>query len=210
MKKILILAFSIGLLPALSYAQKANRYIKEGNTAYQKSNYSEAIKAYQKALQIDPKNEIAKYNLGNAYTRNKQVDKADALYKSLYKSSNKSIRENAYYNTGVNQARNKKLKEAIESFKNSLRLDPRDANARENLQKAINELKNNQQKNKNQQNNKNKQNKPQNKDQQKQNQTPEQKNMNQLFKQMQDQENQLRKKLQNKKGDQGGQSNKDW
>ena len=47
----------------------------------------------------------------------------------------------SWYNQGVAFTKQKNLEEGIESYKKSLRLNPNDQEARENLQKAILELK---------------------------------------------------------------------
>ena len=51
------------------------------------------------------------------------------------------LKGKAYYNKGVVLSRSKKLEESIEAYKNALRQNPDDKEARENLQKALLELK---------------------------------------------------------------------
>jgi len=57
------------------------------------------------------------------------------------KETNADLRSKATYNQGVMFSKQKKLEESIESYKESLRLNPNDQEVRENLQKALLELK---------------------------------------------------------------------
>lgn len=192
------------------FAQKENKQIAQGNTAYQKGDFKTATINYQKALQINPKSNIAKYNLANSLEKQKQGEKAEKLYEELAKNGNKGIQSDAYYNDGVSKVHNKDLKGAISSFENSLRRNPNDQMARENLQKAINELKKQQQ---NKQNNQqNKQDKKQDQQQKPKESPKEQQNkkdMDNLLKQLNEQEKDLQKKLQQQQ-QQKKQLEKDW
>lgn len=56
-------------------------------------------------------------------------------------ATNKEIRAKSFYNKGVILSQQKNLKESIEAYKNALRINPADKEARENLQKDLLELK---------------------------------------------------------------------
>jgi tetratricopeptide (TPR) repeat protein len=137
-----LLAILILLTPALLKAQQENNIIQTGNNFYRQQQYDKAESEYQKALQNSPKNKIAKFNLANALIKeDKKVD-ADKLLAELNVNENKTeIRPKATYNQGVLLTQQKKLEESIEAYKQTLRLDPNDKEARENLQKALLELK---------------------------------------------------------------------
>ncbi len=79
-------------------------------------------------------------------------------------------KSNAYYNKGVVLQNNKKIDECIGAYKNALKLDPANEDARQNLQKALQQQKQEQQK---QDKEKDKKKQEQNKDQEKKN--PEEK-----------------------------------
>lgn len=216
--RIFILILLFGCYSTTLLAQKENRQIAAGNKAFTAGKYKDAAKAYSQALKINPKSSIARYNLANAQERMQENDAAAKNYQQAAASTNKQLQSNAYYNKGVSQVKNKNkdLKNAIESFKNSLRRRPEDQEARENLQKAINDLKQqNKDKNKNKKNDpKNDQNKQ---DKQKQNPKPEspkekqdKQRMDQLLKQLGEQEKELQKKLQKQKNQPTKQPEKDW
>lgn len=196
----------------VSFAQKGNKQIAQGNKLYQAGKYKQAAAAYENALKIVPNNQTAKYNLANALEKQKQEEKASEIYQQLAKKGNKNIQANSYYNDGVADVKSKKLKEAIEAFKNTLRRAPNDQEARENLQKALNEQKQNQKQNQ-QNKNQNKPNQPKNDPQKKPQESPKEqqnkKQMDQLLNQLRDQEKDLQKKLQ-KQNQQTKQPEKDW
>jgi len=61
-----VLIFLI-LFSLVSYGEDAKTYYKLGYSYYSQKNYKEAIKAYKKALKLDPKNADAAYWLGKSY-----------------------------------------------------------------------------------------------------------------------------------------------
>lgn len=125
-------------------AQDAAHFIREGNHFYKKGQMAEAIEAYDKA--IDSKHQyIALMNKGNALYRQKKYDEAINIYQQAASPANKDklIRSGAYYNSGVVYSNQKKVPESIEEYKAALRLNWQDEKARENLQKALLELRRN-------------------------------------------------------------------
>lgn len=208
--KIIVLIVSL-FCSVYSFAQKENKQIAAGNLAYQKGDFKTAAKNYQQALKVNPKSNIAKYNLANSLEKQKDAEQAGKLYDDLGKNGNKGIQSDAYYNNGVSKVHNKDLKGAINSFENSLRKNPNDQQARENLQKAINDLKQQQQQQKqNQQQNKdNKQDQQQQKPKESPKEQQNKKDMDNLLKQLNEQEKDLQKKLQQQQ-QQKKQPEKDW
>jgi tetratricopeptide (TPR) repeat protein len=130
-----------------SQAQNDKALIKKGNEAYEKKDYSNAVKSYQQAAVKNPANPAAQYNLGNALYKNSKTDEAVQAYdEALIKASTKADKSRSYYNKGVVLQNNKKLPECIEAYKNALKLDPQDEDARQNLQKALQQQKEQQKK----------------------------------------------------------------
>ncbi|HEY0432518.1 MAG TPA: tetratricopeptide repeat protein [Chitinophagaceae bacterium] len=116
--------------------------INKGNEYYRQQQYDKAAEEYQRALQANPQDRIAKFDLSTALIRQNKQDEAASLLQQLTTVDNKpELREKASYNQGVMASREKKLEESIEDYKAALRLDPTDNEARENLQKALLELK---------------------------------------------------------------------
>lgn len=135
------------ILPVSASAQYEKVFIKKGNEAYEKKEYDNAITNYQQAAEKNPANTTAQYNLGNALYKNKKTDEAVQAYDNAL--SNSIVKEDkamSYYNKGVVLQNNKKLSECIEAYKNALKLNPQDEDARQNLQKALQQQKQKQQK----------------------------------------------------------------
>jgi Ca-activated chloride channel homolog len=125
-----------------SWAQEPVQSIATGNSFYRQQQYDKAEAAYRKALDAAPANMTAKFNLANALIRQNKTDDAEKLLAEVDGPGNNSdTRPKATYNEGVILSNQKKLLESIEAYKQTLRLDPNDKEARENLQKALLELK---------------------------------------------------------------------
>ncbi len=123
-------------------AQNEDVLIRSGNRAYSQNQLDKSKQDYKKALDKSPQNPVAHYNLGNAEFRGNAFDEAAKSYEeSISHSTEKSMSEKGYYNKGVAQIKQKQLEESISSWKEALKLDPSDQQARENLQKALLELK---------------------------------------------------------------------
>lgn len=141
------LVFLLLFLSAKASAQSAASYISKGNVFYLELEFALAEAQYRQALDISPKNEEAKYNLANALMQQKKYKAAIEMYDGVTSSNKQSIRSSAYYNSGVAYSKQKDLPNSIEAYKAALRINPADKDARENLQKALTELKQQQQKN---------------------------------------------------------------
>ncbi|WP_394767331.1 VWA domain-containing protein [Ferruginibacter sp.] len=126
------------ILPSLLFAQNSNTLIQNGNYAYNKKEYDVAVDNYKKAADKEPANETAQYNLGNAFYKKGDAEEALKAYDEAIKfSKSKSDQSGSWYNKGVSLQNNKKLPESIDAYKNALRLNPTDEDARFNLQKAL-------------------------------------------------------------------------
>jgi Ca-activated chloride channel family protein len=139
----------IMLIPVASFAQADKMIIKKGNEAYAKKDFASAVASYKKAIEKDPADAVAQYNLGNAlYKSNKAEDALGAYENALAGSRTAEDKSRSFYNKGVVLQNNKKLPECIDAYKNALKLNPDDEDARQNLQKALQQQKQEQQKEK--------------------------------------------------------------
>src|SRR5574344_807541 len=173
---------------ATASAQDDREYIRRGNRLYRDSTYNKAEVEYRKALEKNPRNPQAMYNLGNALLMQQKAKDAMKQYETASRlESSTSRRAKIFHNMGVILQSQKQYGEAIECYKMSLRNNPADNETRYNLalcQKLNKNQPNNNKNNNNKDNkNKDKQNKNQNKnkDNQKDNQK-QQNNKNQMSK----------------------------
>lgn len=144
---------------ATSYAQSDRDYIRKGNSTYRKGAYDKAEIAYRKALDKNPHNPQALYNMGCAIMRREtnNSDSAVVWFNEAARYENdKKRRALSYHNIGVIAQANKDYDTAIEAYKEALRNNPQDDETRFNLIHCLNQKKKNQ-------NNQNKQNNQQNK-----------------------------------------------
>jgi Ca-activated chloride channel homolog len=202
------------VIAAAANAQKAEKYLYKGNELYKKQEFEKSLEQYKQALTADPKSPIANFNQGNALFRQQKFDDAKQSFDEVIENApDKGSKEQAYYNKGVASIKQNKLEESIDAWKNALKLDPTDQQARENLQKALRELKKQQQ----QQQQQNKKNKDEQKQQQKdqQQQPPPQSKLSkqrveQLLKALQQKEKEVQDRLQKEKVASPRRPEKDW
>ena len=203
-------------------AQNAEGLIKKGNEAYNQKQYDLAQENYKKALNKNPINTKAQYNLGNALYRNKKSDDAVNAYDiTIQNSKLPAEKQGAFYNKGVVLQHSKKLPECIAAYKDALRLNPADEDARINLQQALQQQQQDQKENK-QQNKKNqkedqkkdpkqpKENKEQNDTPQKQPSKMTQKEAEEKLKALSEQEKKLQDKLKKVGAASPEKPEKDW
>jgi Ca-activated chloride channel family protein len=169
----------------LSWSQQENRYIRQGNRQYDDGNYKKAEIDYLKSTQSGEASHKGFYNLGDAWYMQKNYKQASAAFDTLrtFKMDDET-RSKAWYNLGnallktaidSAQLAQKALPPGIEAYKQSLRLNPADTDAKYNLAYAQRLLDKSQQ----QQQNKDKQDNKDQKDQQKQDQQKQDQQQNQ-------------------------------
>jgi tetratricopeptide (TPR) repeat protein len=91
---------------------------------------------------MDPMNNTAKFNNANSLVKLGKNDEAIRLFENIIMNTGETeLKGKVYYNMGVIFSSQKQLEQSIEAYKNALRQNPNDTEARENLQKALQELK---------------------------------------------------------------------
>lgn len=131
--------------------------VRKGNRQFGRERYERSVDSYTRALEAAPRCFEAGYNLSNALFRSERYDKAEQTLKNFVVDSTRTAveRAEAYYNLGNTQFMQQKLKEALESYRNSLRLNPDDMEAKYNYAYTKRLLEQQQQQQQNQQNNQN-------------------------------------------------------
>lgn len=152
--------------------------IRRGNKEYKSNNYVGSEIDYRKALDSNPSSLTATYNLGNSlYKQGKYSDAIKEYEKVVMSETDDKKLSEAWHNLGNSYFMEKNLPKSIEAYKNSLRINPKDDEARYNLRMAQLLLEQNQQDQQQQQEqNKEKQNKDQQQQQQQQQQNKDQQN----------------------------------
>ena len=193
-----------------AFSQTQNSLLRKGNKLYKQGDYEKALPEYEKAVQLNPENPLANFNFGNALFRKEKWEDAEKTFDNVIsKSTEKDMREQGYYNKGVSLTKQQKLEESIDAYKNALRINPYDEDARVNLQKALLELR---KKNESQ---KQKEEKQEQKPKQKEKPKPQQSKLNKkeverLLKALHQKEQEVQQKMQQNKTRGVSQPEKDW
>lgn len=124
------------LLSAVSaQAQVTDRQcISVGNKHFRNGDFAKAEVYYRKAIEKNANNSQAIYNLGNALLMQKKDSVAIELFQKAAKVETSPLRKSkSFHNIGVICQTHQMYGEAIEAYKQSLRLNPNDDETRYNL-----------------------------------------------------------------------------
>ncbi|HLN19574.1 MAG TPA: tetratricopeptide repeat protein [Bacteroidales bacterium] len=157
------------------YSQADKKYIRKGNREYSKNNYSDSEILYRKAGDENNHSYDASFNIGDAlYKQEKYEDAVKQFADNTGKTDDLQKKSDAWYNLGNSLLNSKKLEESINAYKNALKLNPENLEAKYNLGYAQDLLKKQQQQQQQDKQNKDQQKQQDKKDQQ-QGQQPENK-----------------------------------
>jgi len=141
MRKIALGAFLLSIAIALaacgSTVASSNR---QGNRLYNQGQYDEALSAYQKAQAEQPDLAELHYNVGNTLHRKEDYQGAAAETLQGLSKADSDLRARAYYNLGNSFYRQGQFAEAIAAYKEALKLNPDDQDAKHNLELAQQQL----------------------------------------------------------------------
>ncbi len=207
--KSAIATYLILSLPFVLIGQSHKKELSDAYELYESGKYEESSKRLESALRQQPKSLEGKFNLGDSYFREERYEEAAGVFKeSIDLATDDNQKSKAYHNLGNAQIQAGKIQESIASYKQALRLNPKDEDARYNLAYAKKKLKEQQEQN---QKNKDQENKDQ-KDQEQQDQQDQQENKDDKGQKNEDQENKEQQgedqKDQQEKQDKGEQDDK--
>jgi Ca-activated chloride channel family protein len=161
-KRVIIsLLFYAGVLPA----QKDAQYIYDGNNMYHSGKIPESSAKYARALELNPNNKKANFNLGNSLYKNALMVKKgalgvpantnikpDSLANMIFDKaaqnfavvansvSDKDTLHQAWHNIGNCYLQKKEYQQAVDAYKKSLKFNPKDEETRYNLAYALKNL----------------------------------------------------------------------
>ncbi len=233
------LYFIIGVaVVSMASAQEDAKYIHYGNKLFHSGMISESAAAYTHALELNPTNRKANFNLGNALYRNAMLlkegkvsipgninmtgdslsnlilDKAAENFAVVANSvSDKDTLHRAWHNIGNCYLQKKDYKQAVEAYKKSLKFDSKDEETRYNLAYALKHLPKEEKKGggSSQQQQQQQDQKQEKKEQKQQQSQMDKQQAEQLLKALMDSEKKLQEKRKQKQEDASrGQVEKDW
>lgn len=127
---------------------KAERnLIREGNKLYNEKRFADAEVVYKKALEENKDSEIAAFNLASSLLRqsgsadpnskNNPLNKATEIFNTLATSAqDANILAKSFYNLGNIAFNQEQYDQSIANYKKSLKINPDDDKARQNLRLA--------------------------------------------------------------------------
>lgn len=135
---LVVMCLMVSLVNAQEDTEKAEKvakkYMQEAEEALADNDMATAEAFYRKAIAKDPANAEARYNLGNLYY-NKEItgEAVDRHGQAATVTDKKPLKHDSFHNRGNAFMKQKKYKEAVEAYKNSLRNNPADDETRYNL-----------------------------------------------------------------------------
>ena len=132
------------LLPFLfgfDWLQSKNRDAEQGNAAMKAGKAEDALAAYDRAATKLGNDPALRFDRGTALYGLSRYEEAAQEFLRATEAKDGNLKASAFYNLGNAFAKANKFKEAIEAYKRSLALDPRDQKAKANLELAQRQLK---------------------------------------------------------------------
>jgi Ca-activated chloride channel family protein len=131
----------LGLLTFLmltACSSSAEKLNQDGNEAFIKEQFEEALAAYQSAKVENPELAEPYYNAANTlYRQGNYAAAMEQLQGALSYVDDDSLAEKSFYNLGNNYFNTQELETAVEAYKQALLLNPEDLEAKYNLELAL-------------------------------------------------------------------------
>jgi len=133
-RALLLLSGALCFAGVACTEERGERLNREGNAAYERGEYQRALDTYREAQVETPDVAAITYNAGNALHRLGQLDRAIPESQRASASGPDEVRFRAYYALGNHYFRQERLRESRDAYKNALKLNPSDVDAKFNLE----------------------------------------------------------------------------
>ena len=132
----IILTAIASLVFSEAFCQKMpeRRLVRKGNKQYERGDFDTSLDNYARALQNDPNCFEAKFNTANGQFRKELIDKSEQTLRKLAQDSTRTDieRSEVAYNLGNMLFVQQRLEEALDCYRNAMRLNPDDKEAKFN------------------------------------------------------------------------------
>jgi len=201
MKMLIFYAFLLIFGPDPGKIGKVNSVKSSAKKAFIEGDYKTALENYKYLTDsLGVKEDEVLMNMAHSYFNLNDTANAFTSYQKLLTSQNKTMKSNAYQQLGVLNNRQNRLEDALNNFKEALKTDPTNEDARYNYEMVKKKL---EEQKKQEQQNQDKDKKDQNKDQEnKENKDQQQKDKQEQEKNKQEQEKKEQEKKEQQEKDQ--------
>lgn len=131
---------SLGLIVLIgntAYGSPFGSEAQDGVDLYNQEEYAQALKSFEAARLSNPEDGNVLYNLANTHYQLGNFDHAVEAFEAAESTLNDpSMKQKTLYNRGNAYYRMGDVEEAIKSYKKALELDPKDTDAKFNLEYA--------------------------------------------------------------------------
>ena len=136
----LFLVFTFVCISILS-AQSERKITRNGNSQYDSGNFVDAEVNYKKAIEENSNLLEAQFNLGDALVKQERFDEALASFDLVSSTTDDpELKANALHNKGNVLLQQQDFEGALESYKDALRVNPKDHQTRYNYAYAKQQL----------------------------------------------------------------------
>ena len=120
-----------------AHGQKGRSEVEEGNRQFHAQEYEKARESYRKAREQAPRSPVATFNLGNSEYKLDEFSGAEESFLEAIESGSPEVLAQAHYNLANSLFKQGRIEESIEGYKQALRLNPADGEAKHNLEFAL-------------------------------------------------------------------------
>ena len=168
---------------------KERGLVRKGNRQFKREQFEKSVDSYQRALQHDSTSFEAKYDLASALYRTERYEKAEKTLLGIVNDTTRTELERGEvaYNLGNTQFAQQKYKEALSSYRQAMRCNPNDEDAKFNYAFTKRLIQQQEQQQQQQNQDQNQDNKEQNQDKQDQQNQQDKQNENKQDQQQQPQ-----------------------
>jgi len=125
---------------------RPQRLTSQGRAAYDKGDYPKAQERFDGAAAVRPDDPRTRFNAADALFKAGKLEQAAELFRALGSDDASPFAAAARYNLGNVLLEKQEFKDAVESYRGALRVNPGDADTRRNMEIALRALKEQQQK----------------------------------------------------------------
>ncbi len=139
MKKTLLFTLTLILfsLSLSACGSSLEHTLANGNESFNEQNYDQAIETYSQTMDMAPKLAEPIYNLANTLYRMGALEETTQVMGQALELASAELRQHGFYNLGNNFFQQEQMEEAIGSYKEALRINPEDMDAKHNLELAL-------------------------------------------------------------------------